>query len=352
MKVGEDVILIIIFSLVPLDATHLSPPIFAEEEKKKRLKNERQTQSDALYAVGDSRERERKKERERRDWAGRNRKSTNKYSTSQVPNQVQVLSRPVPFSFPPSPVQASPVHFLDHVAIALLQSPGGGHVDALDFGGLAQFLQVAFAERLVFVLEAFEAFVLSGELDAHGDSHGGGHDLQTDTDAQGQTVVRLVLGAVGEWGPDARRVADGVDEGVGGGAFGRWARDGAGDPRVTGPVHGEDEVHQEQGEVTRAKAVGRHKDHPADDRDRDGVHEEPEAIAHAVRDDRMDHRVEEDEDVGRRAEEEGDDFGVAQRAGQSWEEVLESGGSGDGHVGDGQHVGLGVGQCQLETPDL
>lgn len=102
MKVGEDVILIIIFSLVPLDATHLSPPIFAEEEKKKRLKNERQTQSDALYAVGDSRERERKKERERRDWAGRNRKSTNKYSTSQVPNQVQVLSRPVPFSFPQS----------------------------------------------------------------------------------------------------------------------------------------------------------------------------------------------------------------------------------------------------------
>ena len=66
----------------------------------------------------------------------------------------------------------------------------------------------------------------------------------------------------------------------------------------------------------------------------------------------MHHRVDENEDVRRCTEEEGDDASVAQRASQGWEEVLEAGRTSDTHVGDGQHVGLRVGQSQFETPDL
>ena len=132
---------------------------------------------------------------------------------------------------------------LDHEAVTLLQPAGSSEIDTLDLGGLAEFLEVALAEGHVLVLEALQTAVLAGELDAHGDTHYGGNNLQGDTDAQGESVMGLVLRAVCEGRPDTGRVADRVDECVRGGTFGRWAGDGACDPGVARPVHREDEGH-------------------------------------------------------------------------------------------------------------
>lgn len=87
---------------------------------------------------------------------------------------------------------------------------------------------------------------------------------------------------------------------------------------------GEDEVHQEEGKVARAEIVGEHEDEEADDRDGNGIAEEPEAVAEVVREVAMAVRVEDHEDVGRRDEKKRDDAVVTQSASEGWEEVLES----------------------------
>ena len=66
----------------------------------------------------------------------------------------------------------------------------------------------------------------------------------------------------------------------------------------------------------------------------------------------MTERPKHNEDIGRRAEEERNDAGVAKCGGQSGKEILESSCSGDAHVGKGQDVGLGVTQSEFETLDL
>ena len=47
-------------------------------------------------------------------------------------------------------------------------------------------------------------------------------------------------------------------------------------------VHGEDENHQEEREVSGAVVLHEHEDEAADEHDRDRVDEEPEAVAGSV----------------------------------------------------------------------
>lgn len=143
-------------------------------------------------------------------------------------------------------------------------------------------------------------------MEVHDDRHDTAEGLQADADAQRRTVVREVLLAVGVGGPDTGGVTDGVDEGVGGSAFSWRTGDGVSDPGVDGAVLGEDDVHEEEGEVLWSETVGCHEDDETDDSDGDGVEEKPEAVAEAIGEVGVRHAVEDDEDVGGRDEQEGD----------------------------------------------
>jgi len=93
-----------------------------------------------------------------------------------------------------------------------------------------------------------------------------------------------------------------------------------------GSVHGEDEDHQEEGEVSGAVVLREHEDEAAGQHDGDGIHEEPEAVADAVARERMQQRPDDHENVWRSGEEEvGDVAFVTERVlCQGWEEVLET----------------------------
>jgi len=93
-----------------------------------------------------------------------------------------------------------------------------------------------------------------------------------------------------------------------------------------GSVHGEDEDHQEEGEVPGAVVLGEHEDEASGQHDWDGVHEEPEAVADSVARERVQERPDDHEDIWRGGEEEVRDVvGVVEGVFcQGWEEVLEA----------------------------
>ena len=67
-------------------------------------------------------------------------------------------------------------------------------------------------------------------------------------------------------------------------------------------VHGEDENHQEEREVSGAVVLDEHEDEAAGEHDGDGVHEEPEAVADSVARERMEEGPDDHEDVWRSGE--------------------------------------------------
>lgn len=142
--------------------------------------------------------------------------------------------------------------------------------------------------------------------------------------------------------PDGRAIPDAIDEGERRGPLRRRSRDRARYPRIDGPVLGEDEIHEEEREVARAEAVGGHEDDEAHRRDEDGVHEEPGPVAQGIARVAVGVGIEDHEDVGRGNEEQGNGLAVPQRLRERREEILESRGAGDAHVGDGEEVGLDV----------
>ncbi|KAM5449598.1 hypothetical protein MaudCBS49596_004719 [Microsporum audouinii] len=242
---------------------------------------------------------------------------------------------------------------LQLIAEAELQEPGPVDVDVLDLSGAPQPEHLPVGQAVdCDGLVAGELAVLALQVPPQEDDARGGEELAGDGDAQREPVAGPVLVAVREGRPDAGRVAHGVDEGVGGRSFGRGTRDGAGRPAVQRPVERKDEDHEEEGEVARAEAVCGHEDDEADERDGDRVHEEPEAVVHAVGAPGVRQAVDDHEQVGRRDEQQRHDPGVAQRARQGREEVLEARGGGDGHVGDGDGVRLDVRHGQPEAPEL
>lgn len=233
-----------------------------------------------------------------------------------------------------------------------MQPPSCRDVDALELCRLAQLGHLALGQLHVIVFEAGEALVLPLKHPAQEDAHHGRERLEPDADAQGHRVVIALGLVVGERRPDTGGVSDAVHKRKRGGAFSRWPRDSVGDPGVAGAVHDEDEVHQEEAEVARAEGVGRHEDDEPDDRDWHRVHEEPEPIAHAVGGEGVRERVEGDEDVRGRHQQQRDDVRVAQRRCQGGEEVLEARGARDRVVGDSEDVRLRVHEGQLHAPDL
>ena len=91
-------------------------------------------------------------------------------------------------------------------------------------------------------------------------------------------------------------------------------------------VHGEDENHQEEREVSRAIVLHEHEDEATDEHDRDGVDEEPEAVACSVAGQRVEKGPDHHEDVWRGCEQKVDHVVVVVecRFGECREEVLES----------------------------
>ena len=91
-------------------------------------------------------------------------------------------------------------------------------------------------------------------------------------------------------------------------------------------VHGEDENHQEEREVSRAVVLYEHKDEAADEHDWDGVDEEPEAVAGSVAGEGVEEGPDHHEDVWWSCEQEVDHVVVVVkcRFGEGREEVLET----------------------------
>lgn len=170
-----------------------------------------------------------------------------------------------------------------HKAVALLQPPCRSDIDSLNLSSLSQSSQLAVRELDVVVLQSGELLILLLQHVSEREAAQACQDQQADDDTEcGRVVFALAL-EVGEWGPDASGVADTVHEREGRGALGRWPRDGVANPGVAGSVHGENKVEEEKAEVARSEAVSGHEDDAAHDSDGNGVHEEPESIAHAVR---------------------------------------------------------------------
>lgn len=257
-----------------------------------------------------------------------------------------------PFLYLPLAVSGEATITSYHEAVTLLQPPCRGDVDSLDLGRLSQASQLAFRELYVVVFQPGELLVLLLQHVPEGDATQAPHDQQANDNAEGDRVVFPLAVIVGEGGPDAGGVADAVHEGERRGALGGGAGDGVADPGVAGGVHGEDEIHEEQAEVAGAEAVGGHEDDAADDGDGDGVHEEPEPVAHAVRQPAVEEGVKDQKDVRGRDEQEGDNVAVAERRGEGGEEVLEPCGTRDAVVRDGEDVGFGVHECELHASDL
>jgi len=102
---------------------------------------------------------------------------------------------------------------LDHEAITLLHTPRGCDIDALEFGRLSQLGHLALAELHILILEPSELLVLSLQNESQHDGADSCEDHQANYDAQCHGVVVALAVVVGEWGPDTRHIADGVDEG-------------------------------------------------------------------------------------------------------------------------------------------
>lgn len=176
----------------------------------------------------------------------------------------------------------------------------------------------------ILVLHARHLLVLRLKIELHNQEARQAQHLKPNTDTQRRPIVRLRAGKVREWCPDRRRVANGIDESQRRGSLGGWARYGSRDPSVDSAVLGEDEVHEEEGEVARSEAVGEHEDQKASDRYKDWVCEKPEAFAQVVGQVAVAKRVEDHEDVRWRDKEKRDDPTVAQRLRKGGEEVLEA----------------------------
>lgn len=163
-----------------------------------------------------------------------------------------------------------------------MQVACGRNINALAVGDLLQHLNLLIRKNGRDILEALLALIQGLEVEVHEHSHEGAEDLEGNADAHGGAVVGLVRVVVGIRGPDGSGVADTVDEGVGCGALCRWTGDCTRDPGVNSAVLGEDEDHEEEGEVAGPEAVCSHEDDEADDCDGDRVDEEPEAVLEAV----------------------------------------------------------------------
>lgn len=105
------------------------------------------------------------------------------------------------------------------------------------------------------MLQLFESFVCSCEVDIHVYSTCSSHHLQTNVHPKRRTIVRLVLVAINEGSPDTGTVANGVDECICCGTLRWWPRNGSSDPGVRCAIHSEDEAHQEEREVSGGQSV-------------------------------------------------------------------------------------------------
>jgi len=120
----------------------------------------------------------------------------------------------------------------DDIPIPLLQLPSRRNINPLHISRLLQPLQIIRRKLHIRILHPLESLVLAHENGAQNHTADGCDDRQADDDAHGGAVVGFGPGEVGEGCPDGGGIADGVDEGEGGGAFGWRTGDGIGDPSV------------------------------------------------------------------------------------------------------------------------
>lgn len=91
-------------------------------------------------------------------------------------------------------------------------------------------------------------------------------------------------------------------------------------------VHGEDENHQEEREVSGAVVLHEHEDEAADEHNRDGVDEKPEAVAGSIAGQGVEKGPDHHEDVWWSSEQKVDHVVIVVECcfGECREEVLES----------------------------
>ena len=172
---------------------------------------------------------------------------------------------------------------LAHVAVALLQLPRCRNVNAFKFCSPLQSAKLFVGQYHILLLQPFELLVLSCEVEPQHHRHDESSHLQRNTDSQRDNVVWPIVCPVCKWRPNTRRVANGIDEGIRSCALRWWSRQGVGDPGIAGSVLGEDEDHEEEGEVAGPEVVRCHEYDKANDGNRDRIDEEPKAIANSVR---------------------------------------------------------------------
>ena len=205
-----------------------------------------------------------------------------------------------------------PSLILYDISVPLLQHPRSRDVNTLHLRGLLQLLQILLRQMRVRILHSRKLTVLVLEVELQNDTANTRNRNQSNVDPHCLAVLVVGTSRVCERGPDTRSVADTVDERERSGTFCWRARNGVGDPGVDSTVHEEDAVEQEEAEVARAKRFGEHEDEGAGDGEWNRVGEEPEAVARFVGEDAVREGGEDDEDVGRRDEQEGDDVVVAE----------------------------------------
>lgn len=241
---------------------------------------------------------------------------------------------------------------LQDIPESLLQLARSSKINTLRIGSDLQPTDLLLRQLHILILQSLLALVQHAQVEVHEQTAQQTQHLQTNNHTQRGVVEWRLSVDVGVRSPDTSRITDRVDEGVGGGTLGRGTRQGVGDPGVDGAVLGEDEHHQEEGEVAGTEAGGGHEDDETDDADRDRVDEEPETLAQLVGHVRVAQTVDDHEDVRRDDEQQRDGVVVVQSRGQGGEEVLETGCASDAHVAEGQGVGLDVGQGELQSLDL